>query len=108
MGLTPTDLRFLKRIKSGVPTELAELAQLGRSLWKRREEILAYFDTGASNGSCGGDRACAGSGCGPCRGKVTCRTVCRSRQRRRPNAGSTCGRVDRIDVDARQMRKKYT
>lgn len=32
------------------PKELAELAQLGRSLWKRRKEILAYFDTLASNG----------------------------------------------------------
>ncbi|WP_415394476.1 ISL3 family transposase [Rhodococcus globerulus] len=42
--------KMLKRLKSGVPTELAELAQLGRSLWKRRKEILAYFDTGASNG----------------------------------------------------------
>ncbi len=42
--------KTLKRIKSGVPKELAELAQLGRSLWKRRKEILAYFDTGASNG----------------------------------------------------------
>ena len=29
---------------------LLELAQLGRSLWARRAEILAYFDTGASNG----------------------------------------------------------
>ena len=36
--------------QSGVLAELAELAQLGRSLWKRRKEILAYFDTGASNG----------------------------------------------------------
>ena len=43
-------LKVLGRIKSVVPKELAELAQLGRSLWKRREEILAYFDTGASNG----------------------------------------------------------
>ncbi|MGC0367076.1 transposase [Rhodococcus sp. 27YEA15] len=42
--------KVLGHIKSGVPTELAELAQLGRSLWKRRKEILAYFDTGASNG----------------------------------------------------------
>ena len=42
--------KVLNRIKSGVPKELAELAQLGRSLWKRRKEILAYFDTGASNG----------------------------------------------------------
>ncbi|PBI91059.1 Transposase [Rhodococcus erythropolis] len=45
-----TMFKTLKRIKSGVPAELAELAQLGRSLWKRRKEILAYFDTGASNG----------------------------------------------------------
>lgn len=42
--------KTLKRVKTGVPKELAELAQLGRSLWKRRKEILAYFDTGASNG----------------------------------------------------------
>ena len=42
--------KTLKRIKSGVPKELAELAQLGRSLWKHRKEILASFDTGASNG----------------------------------------------------------
>lgn len=42
--------KILKRIKSGVPKALPELAQLGRSLWKRRKEILAYFDTGASNG----------------------------------------------------------
>lgn len=45
-----TMFKTLKRIKPGVPKELAELAQLGRSLWKRRQEILAYFDTGASNG----------------------------------------------------------
>ena len=42
--------KVLKRIRSGVPKELAEPTQLGRSLWKRRNEILAYFDTGASNG----------------------------------------------------------
>ncbi|MDL9939048.1 ISL3 family transposase, partial [Gordonia sp. ABSL1-1] len=42
--------KLLKRIHSGVPAGLAELAQLGRSLWARRAEILAYFDTGASNG----------------------------------------------------------
>ena len=45
-----TMFKTLKRLKSGVPKELTELAQLGRSLWKRRKEILAYFDTGASNG----------------------------------------------------------
>lgn len=42
--------KLLRQIRTGVPKELAELAQLGRSLWKRRAEILAYFDTGASNG----------------------------------------------------------
>ena len=42
--------KLLKSIRSGVPKELPELAQLGRSLWKRHREILAYFDVGASNG----------------------------------------------------------
>ena len=42
--------KCLKRIRSGIPIGLEELAQLGRSLWKRRHEILAYFDVGASNG----------------------------------------------------------
>ncbi|MGV0885232.1 transposase, partial [Mycolicibacterium sp. XJ883] len=42
--------KCLKRIRSGLPTGLDELAQLGRSLWKRRREILAYFDVGVSNG----------------------------------------------------------
>lgn len=42
--------KLLKAIKAGVPKELPELAQLGRTLWKRRAEILAYFDIGASNG----------------------------------------------------------
>jgi transposase len=42
--------KCLKRIRSGLPKGLEELAQLGRSLWKRRREILAYFDVGISNG----------------------------------------------------------
>ncbi|SED55144.1 Transposase [Tsukamurella tyrosinosolvens] len=42
--------KTLKRIHTGVPAGLDELAQLGRSLLKRRREILAYFDTGVSNG----------------------------------------------------------
>ena len=42
--------KCLKRIRSGLPKGLEELAQLGRSLWKRRREILAYFDVGVSNG----------------------------------------------------------
>lgn len=45
-----TMFKCLKRIRSGVPKGLEELAQLGRSLWKRRCEILAYFDVGLSNG----------------------------------------------------------
>lgn len=42
--------KCLKRIRTGLPKGLEELAQLGRSLWKRRREILAYFDVGVSNG----------------------------------------------------------
>lgn len=42
--------KLLKQIHSGLPSGLSELAQLGRSLWARRTQILAYFDTGASNG----------------------------------------------------------
>ncbi|MEB3065659.1 ISL3 family transposase [[Mycobacterium] zoologicum] len=42
--------KCLKRIRSGLPKGLEELAQLGRSLWKRRREVLAYFDVGISNG----------------------------------------------------------
>ncbi|MDN5757671.1 MAG: transposase, partial [Tomitella sp.] len=41
---------LLKRIHTGVPKIMSELASLGRSLWKRRHEILAYFDVGVSNG----------------------------------------------------------
>lgn len=32
------------------PKGLEELAQLGRTLWRRSEDVLAYFDIGASNG----------------------------------------------------------
>lgn len=42
--------KTLKHIHTGLPAGLDELAQLGRSLWRRRHEILAYFDTGTSNG----------------------------------------------------------
>lgn len=42
--------KLLKRIHTGLPPGLPELAQLGRSLWKRRHEILAYLDSGLSNG----------------------------------------------------------
>ncbi len=42
--------KCIKRIRTGLPKGLEELAQLGRSLWRRRREILAYFDVGVSNG----------------------------------------------------------
>tara|TARA_R100000306_G_C4362413_1_gene135926 strand:- start:421 stop:1266 length:846 start_codon:yes stop_codon:yes gene_type:complete len=45
-----TMYKLLKSIRTGVPKHLTELAQLGRSLWKRHREILAHFDVGASNG----------------------------------------------------------
>ncbi len=37
-------------LRSGVPTALEELAQLGRTLWRRRDDVLACFDHHASNG----------------------------------------------------------
>jgi hypothetical protein len=37
-------------IRRGVPAGLEEIAQLGRTLWRRRHGILAFFDHHASNG----------------------------------------------------------
>ena len=34
----------------GVPAGLEEITQLGRTLWRRRADILAFFDHHASNG----------------------------------------------------------
>lgn len=42
--------RVISTLRKGLPTGLEELAQLGRTLWRRRHDILAYFDIGASNG----------------------------------------------------------
>ncbi|AJQ91310.1 IS1096, TnpA family protein [Propionibacterium freudenreichii subsp. freudenreichii] len=43
--------RLIDAIKTGVPKGLEELAQLGRTLHKRRSDILAFFDhPGTSNG----------------------------------------------------------
>ena len=42
--------RVIGTLRKGLPTGLEELAQLGRTLWRRRHDILAYFDIGASNG----------------------------------------------------------
>jgi transposase len=41
---------IIATLRSGVPDALEELAQLGRTLWRRRADILAYFDHHASNG----------------------------------------------------------
>ncbi len=43
--------RVIHTLHKGLPEGLEELAQLGRTLWRRRADILAYFDLGASNGS---------------------------------------------------------
>jgi len=40
----------IEALRSGVPDALEELAQLGRTLWRRRADVLAYFDYHASNG----------------------------------------------------------
>lgn len=42
--------RVIESLRSKIPAGLEELAQLGRRLWKRREDILVLFDIGASNG----------------------------------------------------------
>jgi transposase len=41
--------RLIASIRRGVPAGLEEIAQLGRTLW-RRDDILAFFDHHASNG----------------------------------------------------------
>lgn len=41
---------LIESIRRGVPAGLEEVAQLGRTLWRRRDDILAFFDHHASNG----------------------------------------------------------
>ncbi|MGW3485678.1 ISL3 family transposase [Rhodococcus indonesiensis] len=43
-------IRVIDAIRSGVPDGLEELAQLGRTLHRRRADVLAYFEYRASNG----------------------------------------------------------
>ena len=43
-------IQVIDTIRSGVPDGLDELAQLGRTLHRRRADVLAYFDHRASNG----------------------------------------------------------
>jgi transposase len=42
--------KVMKALDKKVPDELKELRSLGRTLNKRRKDILAFFDTRASNG----------------------------------------------------------
>lgn len=42
--------KLIDSIRRGVPAGLEEIAQLGRTLWRRRHDILAFFDHHASNG----------------------------------------------------------
>ena len=42
--------RVIDTLRKGLPAGLEELAQLGRTLWRRRADSFAYFDLGASNG----------------------------------------------------------
>ena len=41
---------IIDSLRRGVPAALEKLAQLGRTLWRRRADVLAYFDHHASNG----------------------------------------------------------
>src|SRR5690625_1977555 len=43
--------KVMDTIRKGLPAGLEELAQLGRTLWRKRKQVLAFFDhSGASNG----------------------------------------------------------
>ena len=41
---------IIDSLRGAVPAALEELAQLGHTLWRRRTDVLAYFDHHASNG----------------------------------------------------------
>lgn len=43
----------ISTLRKGLPEGLEELAQLGKTLWHRRHDILAYFDVGPPNGPVG-------------------------------------------------------
>ncbi len=42
--------QLIDSIRRRVPAGLEEIGQLGRTLWRRRHDILAFFDHHASNG----------------------------------------------------------
>ena len=41
---------LINSLRRGVPPGLEELSQLGRTLWRRRADVLAFFDHHTSNG----------------------------------------------------------
>lgn len=41
---------IIDSLRARIPAALEELAQLGRTLWRRRHDVLAYFDHHTSNG----------------------------------------------------------
>ena len=41
---------LIDSIRRGLPAGLEEIAELGRTLWRRRTDILAFFDHHTSNG----------------------------------------------------------
>ena len=41
---------LINSLRRGVPAGLEELSQLGRTLWRRRADVLAFFDHHTSNG----------------------------------------------------------
>ena len=42
--------KLINTLRKGLPAGLEKLAQFGRTLWRHRDDILPYFDIGASNG----------------------------------------------------------
>jgi hypothetical protein len=71
---------LIESLRRGIPTGLEEIAQLGRALWRRRADILAFFDHHTSNGPArkrhrkprGTWRPCVQLGAAPsCRGRST-------------------------------------
>lgn len=60
---------IITAVRTGVPDALEELAQLGRTLWRRRADVLAYFDDHASNGP---TEAINGLHCGNLAQRIRC------------------------------------
>lgn len=41
--------QVINSLRKGLPAGLGEFIQLGCTLWRRREDVLAYFDISTSN-----------------------------------------------------------